>query len=293
VTGFQLLRSSKPVRDPGVIFKLKEKAVVNDYVLETGKKGFDRLKFLNNVFGMHSRNFLNRAGLCEGQTVLEIGCGTGFMTGWIGQQVGETGHVIAVDASDKQIEIAKQSLKNQGISNVTFLCSTAEELNLDNDSVDLAYARFLLMHLKDVEHVLQEIKDKLRSGGIVAFEEPHSSSLETKPTNESIEKLNRLFVQLGRSQGFNFDIGDNLFSLLRESGYTNLYGCFVQPIISMDEAIDFVLMGASEISPIAKKLGMLNADETDKIETNLKKSKLESAGIYIFPRQAQIYGRKE
>jgi hypothetical protein len=38
---------------------------------------------------------------------------------------------------------------------------------------------------------------------------------------------------------------------------------------------------------------MLKADETDKIETNLKKSKLESATIYIFPRQAQIYGRKE
>jgi hypothetical protein len=111
------------------------------------------------------------------------------------------------------------------------------------------------LHLKDVEHVLQEIKDKLRSGGIVAFEEPHSSSLKTKPTNESVEKLNRLFVQLGRSQGFNFDIGDNLFSLLREAGYTNLYSCFVQPIISMDEAIDFVLRGASEISPIAKKAG--------------------------------------
>ena len=34
---------------------------MNEYVLSVGKKGFDRLKFLNDVFGEHSRNFLVRA----------------------------------------------------------------------------------------------------------------------------------------------------------------------------------------------------------------------------------------
>ncbi len=254
-----------------VILQFKERTTVNDYILEVGTKGFDRLKFLNDVFGEHSRNFLSRAGLREGQEILEIGCGTGSMTTWIAQRVGETGHVIAVDVSDKQIEIAKQSVRNLGISNVTFLCSTVEDLDLENNSADLVYARFLLMHLKDVKYVLQKIKAKLKSGGVVALEEPHSSSLETIPTNESIEKLNKLFVQLGRSQGFNFDIGKDLFTLLRDTGYTNLRGCFVQPIISMDAAIDFVLMGASEVAPIVTKFGMLNADEADQIKLNLKK----------------------
>ncbi len=50
---------------------------MNDYILEVGKKGFDRLKFLNGVFGEHSRNFLLRAGLEKGMTVLDVWCGAG------------------------------------------------------------------------------------------------------------------------------------------------------------------------------------------------------------------------
>ena len=42
-------------------------------------------------------------------TVIDIGCGTGLMTKWLAEQVGETGHIIAIDNRENQLELAKKS----------------------------------------------------------------------------------------------------------------------------------------------------------------------------------------
>jgi ubiquinone/menaquinone biosynthesis C-methylase UbiE len=265
---------------------------MSEYVLEVGRKGFDRLKFINDVFGEYSRTFLLRAGLREGQRILEVGCGTGSMTTWLAAQVGKHGRVIAVDASEKQLEIARKAAEESGISNVDFICSTIEALDLPGDSIDLAYSRLLLMHLSDPKGALIDIKRFLKPDGMVACEEPHASSLMTTPRNEHIERLNELFVQLGKRQGLDFDIGDRLFSMMHSAGYSHLRACFVQPVISMADAIDFVLMGAAEISPFAVKSGMVNRDEVERMLFDLQNSKYENESYYTFPRQAQIVGRK-
>lgn len=263
---------------------------MSEYVLEVGKKGFDRLKFVNEVFGDHSKNFLTRAGLKEGKRILEIGCGTGSMTTWIAKQVGTKGHVTAIDASEKQIEIAKNAAERAGITNIEFVCSTIESLNLKNESIDFVYCRLLLMHLVDPKSILINIKKYLKVGGVIACEEPQSSSLITTPRNEQIERLNGLFIQLGKLQGFDFNIGENLLDMLSQSGYSDLHGCYVQPIISMDKAIEFIMMGAMEIYPVIIKSGLVNEKDANKIISDLKETKFNKESYYIFPRQVQAFG---
>ena len=265
---------------------------MGDYVLEVGKKGFDRLKFINDVFGEHSKDFLIRAGLKEGQRILEVGCGTGSMTTWLANQVGVTGQIIAVDASEKQLALARKAAQESGATNIEFVCSTVEALNLQSGSVDLIYSRLLLMHLKDPKQVLIDLKRYLRTGGVIACEEPHASSLMTTPRNEPIERMNELFVKLGRLQGLDFNIGDKLYSIMISAGYSKIRACFIQPVISMSEAIDFVLMGASEIAPAALKSGMVSEQDAKQILSDLQKTKYEREANYTFPRQAQIYGYK-
>ncbi len=263
---------------------------MSEYVLEVGRKGFDRLKFINDVFGEHSRAFLNRAGLREGQCVLELGCGAGSMTTWIAAEVGNSGRVIAVDASEKQLEIARAAADRAGLSNIDFVCSTVETLDLPGGSIDLAYCRLLLMHLTDPKRVVGDIRKYLKSGGAIACEEPHASSLTTSPRNAHIEKLNGLFIELGKRQGLDFDIGDKLFSMLHESGYSQLRGCNIQPIISMADAIEFVLMGAAEIAPVAIKSGLVGEVDAKQMLLDLQDMDYESDSYYTFPRQAQIVG---
>ncbi len=265
---------------------------MGEYVLQVGKKGFDRLKFINDVFGEHSQNFLARAGVARGKRILEIGCGPGSMTTWLAKQVGATGQVIAMDSSEKQIEIAKELVEGNGITNVQFVCSTVEALDMQKDFFDLAYSRLLLMHLKDPKEALVRLKKYLKPGGVIACEEPHSSSLMTVPRNEIVERLNELFIQLGKLQGFDFDIGDKLYSMLIHAGYSELHAIFIQPVISMPEARDFVLMAASEIWPVAVKKGLMSEQEANSILLDLQTAEFESASYYTFPRYAQIFGYK-
>ncbi len=265
---------------------------MGEYILEVGKKGFNRLKFINEVFGEHSRNFLIRAGLREGIKILEVGCGIGSMTTWLSKQVGIKGHIMAVDASEKQLELARKAAEESGAANIEFIFSTVEALDLPDNSINLIYSRLLLMHLKDPKQVLISLKRYLRAGGVIACEEPHASSLMTTPRNESIERMNELFVKLGKLQGLDFNIGDKLYSTLISAGYSNIHACFVQPVISMAEAIDFVMMSASEIAPAVMKSGIVSKQDAKRMLTNLQNSKFRRATNYTFPRQAQIYGYK-
>jgi ubiquinone/menaquinone biosynthesis C-methylase UbiE len=167
---------------------------MSEYVLQVGDKGFDRLKFLNDIFGPYSRDFLARAGLAEGNCVLELGCGTGCMTSWLAKTVGHRGRVIAVDARKEQIELAQKAVRQAGCENVEFVCSTVESMDLPEGTIDIAYSRLLLMHLKDPRSAVNCVRKCLRSGGILACEEPQASSLNTEPRNEAIEKLNVMFI---------------------------------------------------------------------------------------------------
>ena len=263
---------------------------MSKYLLQVGDKGFDRLKFINDVFGEHSRNFLSRSGLREGMRVLELGCGTGSMTTWIANAVGKKGRVIALDASEKQIKIARNAIEESGVANVEFICSTVAALELPRDSIDLVYSRLLLMHLKNPELVLKSIKKHLKIGGIICCEEPHASSLITTPPNKQIESLNAIFIELGKLQGFDFNIGDKLLPMLKAAGYSILHACFVQPIISMADATEFVLMGAKEVAPIAVQCGMLSEAETQDMLHEMATRIIDADSYYTFPRQAQVSG---
>lgn len=61
---------------------------------------------------------LKAAGLDEGQKVIEVGCGPGFLTIPAARIVGDEGLVYAVDIHPLAIERVKEKIKREGIKNV-------------------------------------------------------------------------------------------------------------------------------------------------------------------------------
>ena len=140
--------------------------------------------------------------------------------------------------------------------------------------------------------VLKRVRAWLAPGGAIACEEPHSSSLATVPRKRADRAVNQLFVELGKKQGLDFDIGDKLFDLLTSAGFADPQGCFVQPVISMAKAAEFVRMGAAEVAPFAVKCGMVSDAEAHRTLRDLQSLEIESGSYYVFPRQAQVFGFK-
>ena len=70
---------------------------------------------------------IGKARLNSGDTVFDIGCGSGSISVEVGLQVGKDGKVFAVDVDSNAIELTKKNLKKFQVDNVTMVEGNAKE----------------------------------------------------------------------------------------------------------------------------------------------------------------------
>ena len=92
---------------------------------------------------------LARLDLAGGESVLEIGCGTGALTLPLAAAVGERGHVVAVDISEPMLGAARQKVSERGLHNVTLLSGDAQLFAFEPAAFDLATSRMGVMFFAD------------------------------------------------------------------------------------------------------------------------------------------------
>jgi ubiquinone/menaquinone biosynthesis C-methylase UbiE len=110
------------------------------------------------------RKAVKRLGGKRGDTVLEVGCGTGRNLALLREAVGDDGQVIGVDASGGMLARAQQLATRQGWKNVRLLHQDAAELTLE-DQVDAVFFSLSYSVLPDRPTVLQKAWQALRPGG--------------------------------------------------------------------------------------------------------------------------------
>ncbi len=99
------------------------------------------------------------------QTVLDLGCGTGFPLLVLARRLGPSVRVIGVDPWAAAMDRAAQKCQAWGLENVTLLRQTATQIDLPDQSVDLITSNLGLNNFDDVVAVLQECRRLLSSGG--------------------------------------------------------------------------------------------------------------------------------
>src|SRR3984957_3531658 len=92
---------------------------------------------------------LDRLRLAGGESVLEIGCGTGAVTLPLAQAVGQRGRVVAVDTSEPLLDAARQRVGESGTRNVTLLLGDAQTFAFERASFDIATSRMGVMFFAD------------------------------------------------------------------------------------------------------------------------------------------------
>ncbi len=116
---------------------------------------------------------LDRLGIGPGWTCVDVGAGGGDVSVALAEVVGRTGRVYAVDSDPAaRDEVAEAAAAHAQVLAVT---QAGEDLRLP-EQVDLAFCRFLLLHVLDPAAVLARMATVTRPGGWVVAQEPVTSA---------------------------------------------------------------------------------------------------------------------
>ena len=105
---------------------------------------------------------ISKARLDSGNTVFDIGCGSGSISVEAGLQIGKDGKVFAVDVDPNAIELTKKNLKKFQIDNVDVIQGNAKE---KIQELPMANAIFIGGTGGDTKDIIELSQDKLQPGG--------------------------------------------------------------------------------------------------------------------------------
>jgi SAM-dependent methyltransferase len=133
------------------------------------------LELRNDVYRRPLATALDRLGLREGWRCADVGAGGGDVTVALARIVGRDGRVYAVDSDPARRDEVAKAAAQAAQAQVVALTQAGEELTLP-EPVDLAYCRFVLMHVHSPVVVLARMGAAVRPGGWVVAQEPVTSA---------------------------------------------------------------------------------------------------------------------
>ena len=141
----------------------------------TGRLGLETLKYEKQILqampdGVASSycgvgNPFTLGPICEGEAVLDVGCGTGVDTIVAANKVGPTGIVTGIDLVPKMLAQARANARMMDLKNVNFLEASAEKLPFPDINFDVVISNGVFNLVIDKPKALAEAFRVLRPGG--------------------------------------------------------------------------------------------------------------------------------
>jgi ubiquinone/menaquinone biosynthesis C-methylase UbiE len=129
-------------------------------------RAYRTLEPLYLVFPPARRRAVAALGLKPGDTVLEIGAGTGRNLPYLLERVGPSGTVLALDASAGMLAEARRLVERRGWRNVELLQQDAGRLEVDRE-LDAVLFSLSYSALPEPRAALERAWERLRPGGRV------------------------------------------------------------------------------------------------------------------------------
>ncbi len=119
-----------------------------------------------------------------GETVVEMGCGTGANLPLLAERVGSEGRVIGVDVSPGVLSVASNRVDRNGWANVHIVRGDATQLPLDKGAVDCVFASLVAGMFVEPAAVVDEWATLVGSSGRLGLLDlARSSDRRARPLN--------------------------------------------------------------------------------------------------------------
>lgn len=203
------------------------------YCFGIGPEGQKNLSLLDKTFNDQTHYFLKKHACQSDLSVLDIGCGTGLMTQFLAERVGETGKVVAIDNNENQIYVAKQACPTHLQPMIDWRIGNIYELDILNETFDLIYCRFVLHHVHRPRLALSQIAKVLKPGGIYIGIEGIVNAIFSIPPHLAWQSQQYpLEVAEGER---NANIGLILPALVSDANMTCIEAAIYQPYLLISE----------------------------------------------------------
>ena len=132
-----------------------------------------------------------------GQTIADLGAGSGYYSFRIAPLVGPTGKVLAIDIEPAMLDAIAQRARREHVENVATVRSSAQDPNLAPGSVDLLFMVDVYHELEYPYEVLTKVRTALKPRGRVALVEYRAEDPDVliKPLHKMSERQVRREMQ--------------------------------------------------------------------------------------------------
>lgn len=109
------------------------------------------------LFGPWASKLVHAAEPRSGESVLDLGCGTGIVARQIASRLGASGAVTGLDVSPNMLAVARATAEREGVT-VDWQEGSAEQLPFAGSRFDLVLCQFALMFFADKPAALAEMR---------------------------------------------------------------------------------------------------------------------------------------
>lgn len=254
---------------------------------------------IEQMYAPLSRALIEETGIVEGQSVLDIGGGSGEPSLTIASVVGSSGSVTYTDPAAGMVRSAREEAKRRGLSNIQFHQCAVEQIPFADGSFDVAVSRLSAMFFPDVLRGLREVVRVVKPNGVVSF--LVWTGKEFNPFFSVVSEILDRFVQAEQEEedaptAFRFAAPGKLAKLLQQAGATSVTERTFEFSIAAPITVDQFWDLRTEMSDnFRNKLARLVPDQVAAIKYTVQKKMagyFKSGAMVIPGKVLLVTGRK-
>ena len=217
-------------------------------------------------------------GLKDAQLVLDVGCGSGFVTRDLARLT--KGQVLGIDGSSDLLAVAQHILRSY--DNTALCKGDAQSLPFADNSFHLVTCNLVLMWADDPQQVVNEMARVVKpKGSVLASLEPDYGGKIHWPENPQVDPL--FSGEAIKKKGGDPHIGRKLRQLFVTAGLTTRIGIGNSRIWSCEEDKQYYLHSRDFYIKVMRDAG-LTEKEIDAWEYEYLKSLDERTQLNFFPQ---------
>jgi SAM-dependent methyltransferase len=175
--------------------------------------------------------YLDLLDLHAGQTLLDVGAGTGRVAIEMAHRVGANGRVVALEPSAPLGAFARAAAQRSGVGDILdWRTGRADALPFPDAAFDRSFCRWVLLHVDAAETAVREMRRVARPGGRVMCVEADWETVTVYPGERTLTRRILNFCSDRHIEGWS---GRRLVPLLRACGLANVS---VEPVVIVDDA---------------------------------------------------------